>query len=70
VLIGCGLRRGETAGLTIDQVQQREARWVLVDIQGREAAWAKAPDRWTASAAIREGRMFRAIAQRGEIGQA
>ena len=33
-------------------------------------AWTKAAlDRWTASAAIREGRMFRAIVQRGEIGE-
>ena len=28
VLIGCGLRRSEAAGLTIGHVQQRDGRWV------------------------------------------
>src|ERR687889_212824 len=34
VLIGCGLRRSEAAGLTFGHVQQREGRWVLVDLIG------------------------------------
>jgi integrase len=33
-------------------------------------AWAKcALDRWTAAAGIREGRVFRAISQGGEVGE-
>lgn len=35
VLIGCGLRRSEAAGLTFDHVQQRDGRWVLVDLIGK-----------------------------------
>jgi integrase-like protein len=32
VLIGCGLRREETAVLTLEHIQQRDARWVIVDM--------------------------------------
>jgi site-specific recombinase XerD len=35
VLIGCGLRRAEAAGLTFEHVQQRDGRWVLVDLVGK-----------------------------------
>jgi site-specific recombinase XerD len=35
VLIGCGLRRGELCGLTVGQVQMRDARWVIVDLMGK-----------------------------------
>ena len=34
LLVGCGLRRSELAGLTCDRIQQREGRWVIVDLQG------------------------------------
>ena len=34
--VGCGLRRSELAGLACDQIEQREGRWVIVDIEGRE----------------------------------
>ena len=34
-------------------------------------AWAKAAlDRWTAAAAIEEGRLFRALSQKGEVAEA
>jgi site-specific recombinase XerD len=50
VLIGCGLRRAEAAGLRFDHVQQRDGRWVLVDLIGKRnkvrsvpmPSWAKA----------------------------
>lgn len=50
VLIGTGLRRTEAADLTFDHVQQREGRWVIVDIVGKRGkvrtvpmpSWAKA----------------------------
>jgi len=29
LLLGCGLRRTEAAGLTFDRIQQRDGRWVL-----------------------------------------
>jgi site-specific recombinase XerD len=79
VLVGCGLRRSELAALTWDRIGQREGRWVLVDVEGKGnrirsvpmPAWAKAAvDRWTAGAGIESGRLFRAISQKGEVGEA
>jgi integrase len=35
VLIGCGLRRSEAAALTFIHIQQREGRWVIVDLVGK-----------------------------------
>lgn len=35
LLVGCGLRREELANLTWEHFQQREGRWVLVDIVGK-----------------------------------
>jgi integrase len=35
LLIGCGLRRDELANLSFEHLQQREARWVIVDIVGK-----------------------------------
>ena len=34
VLLGCGLRR-ESAPLTAEHLQQREGRWVIVDLVGK-----------------------------------
>jgi site-specific recombinase XerD len=36
VLIGCGLRREEAASLTCAHLQQREGRWVIVDLSGND----------------------------------
>lgn len=56
LLIGCGLRRDELAHITVEQIQQREGRWVLVDIEGKGRrlrsvpmpGWTKARiDGWT-----------------------
>lgn len=35
VLLGCGLRREEAAALTMGHLQQREGRWVIVDLVGK-----------------------------------
>lgn len=68
VLIGCGLRRSEAAALAFDHVQQREGRWVIVDLVGKGnrvrtvpmPSWAKAAvDAWTEAAGISEGCIFR-----------
>ncbi len=76
VLVGCGLRRAEAACLTVEHIQQRESRWVIVDLLGKRArvrsvpmpAWAKAAiDRWTTEAGISEGAIFRAIDQTGRV---
>ena len=37
VLIGCGLRREESAQLALGHIQQREGRWVIVDLIGKGA---------------------------------
>ena len=70
VLIGCGLRRSEAAGLTFEHVQQRDGRWVLVDLVGKRDKvrsvpmpnWAKvAIDEWSKTSSVFEGLIFRAV---------
>jgi site-specific recombinase XerD len=70
VMMGAGLRRSEVAGLTFDHVQQREGRWVIIDLVGKGnrvrsvpiPSWCKAAlDEWTGKADINEGYLFRAI---------
>jgi site-specific recombinase XerD len=70
VLIGCGLRRAEAASLTFDHVQQREGRWVLVDLIGKRDKirsipmpnWSKSViDEWSVAACVWEGLVFRAV---------
>jgi integrase/recombinase XerD len=70
VLIGCGLRRSEAAGLTFGHVQQRDGRWVLVDLIGKRDKirsvpmpnWAKAAiDEWSKASGVAEGLVFRAV---------
>ncbi len=34
-LLGCGLHRSEIAALTLSHVQQRDGRWVIVDLIGK-----------------------------------
>lgn len=70
LLVGCGLRRTELAALTVDHVQQREGRWVLLDLVGKGQrvrtvpmpGWAKAAlDRWSRASGITSGMLFRPI---------
>ncbi|MBL8215158.1 MAG: tyrosine-type recombinase/integrase [Bryobacterales bacterium] len=70
VLIGCGLRREETATLSQDHIQQRDGRWVIVDMQGKGGrlrtvpmpSWCKAAiDMWTTAAHLTGGRVFRPV---------
>jgi len=35
VMLGGGLRRSEVANLTFEHIQQREGRWVIVDLVGK-----------------------------------
>jgi integrase len=35
ILIGCGLRRSEAAGLDVADIQQRDGRWVIPDLLGK-----------------------------------
>ena len=63
VMIGCGLRREEMATLAVDDLQQREGRWVILDLEGKHgrtrtvpmASWVKSiVDQWTDAAAVAE----------------
>lgn len=74
VMLGCGLRRSEVSGLTVEDVQQRDGRWVIVDLVGKGGRvrtvpmpnWTKAAiDAWTGAAGITTGVMFRSI-RRGD----
>jgi integrase/recombinase XerD len=76
VLIGCGLRRSEACSLTIEHIQQREGRWVIVDLMGkgnrvRSVAmqdWTKARiDHWTEAAGIHTGYVFRPVDQMDQV---
>ena len=70
VLIGCGLRRAEAATLTFEHIQQRDGRWVLVDLIGKRDKvrsvpmpnWSKAAiDSWSRASGVGEGPVFRAV---------
>lgn len=78
VLVGCGLRRSEAAGLTFDHLQQRDGRWVIVDLVGKRnklrsvpmPSWAKAAiDAWARAAGINGGRVFRSVSRHGALGK-
>ena len=72
LLFGCGLRRSELVGLTLDEVQVRQGHWAIADLIGKGGhirtvpipQWAKAAlDRWIAAAGVTEGRIFRPVAR-------
>jgi len=70
VLLGCGLRRAEVAGLTVEDLQQREEHWVIADLVGKGGhvrtvpvpTWVKlAVDNRLTAAGVSTGPVFRAI---------
>jgi site-specific recombinase XerD len=76
IMIGSGLRREETASLTLEHIQQREGRWVIVDLIGEGGrmrtvpmpSWAKASiDDWTNIAGFASGRVFRPVNKGGRV---
>jgi site-specific recombinase XerD len=76
VLIGCGLRRSEASELSFEHIQQRDGRWVLVDLHGKGGRvrtvpappWAKqAIDQWAAAAKLVDGRVFRPMNNRQQL---
>lgn len=76
VLLGCGLRRAEASGLCMHHIQQREGRWVIVDLTGKRnktrsvpmPSWAKAAiDAWCDKAGIAEGEIFLSIRRGGHV---
>jgi len=76
VLLGCGLRRTETARLRFHDIQRREGRWVIADLIGKGGhvrtvpipAWVKDRiDEWRLAAKVRKGRVFRAVNKAGRV---
>jgi integrase len=76
LLVGCALRRGEAEKLEFDDIQQRDGRWVIVDLRGKGGrirtvpvpAWVKvAVDRWREAAGLAEGRVLRSMNRRGAL---
>jgi len=73
------LRRAEAATLRFDHIQQRDGRWVLVDIIGKRnevrsvpmPSWTKqAIDEYSDVAELQEGIVFRSIKKGGHfVGQ-
>lgn len=83
LLLGCGLRRNEVAQLSFDDIQQREGRWVIVDLKGKHGrirtvpmpgwakvaidAWRRAIDDGVGKSGLGEGRVARALNKAGNI---
>jgi integrase len=74
LLIGCGLRRDELANLTFEHLQEREGRWVIVDIVGKGRrvrtvpmpGWAKSlVDQWASAAGLADGLVLRRFRKGG-----
>ena len=70
VMVGAGLRRSEVAALRVEHIQQREGRWVILDLVGKGnrvrsvpiPAWSKsAIDAWCQAADIQDGQLFRRV---------
>jgi site-specific recombinase XerD len=76
VLVGCGLRRSEVSALTFLHIQQRDGRWVIVDIYGKGGrvrsvpmpSWCKVSiDEWALAASISDGLVFRSMNNKGVL---
>src|SRR6266446_5694337 len=74
LLLACGLRRHEAVGLRIDDLQQREEHWAIVDLVGKAGHvrtvpipdWVKGQlDEWLRAAGIARGRIFRRVTRNG-----
>ncbi|MCY4429715.1 MAG: tyrosine-type recombinase/integrase [Rhodospirillales bacterium] len=76
-LVGCGLRRGELAGLEFSDVAQREGRWAIVDLVGKHGRVRTVPmpswvfwalEEWAAAAGIDSGPVLRPVSKGGIVG--
>jgi integrase len=78
LLIGCGLRRAEVLNLEVDQIQQREGRWVIPDLVGKGKrrrtvpvpSWVKVRiEEWVLAAEIdlSGGKLFRPVTKGGKL---
>ncbi len=76
VLLGCGLRRSELVHLKVEDVQQREDHWAIVDLVGKSGHirtvpvpdWVKKRmDGWTWESETRSRSLFRSINKSGIV---
>jgi site-specific recombinase XerD len=76
VLLACGLRRHELAGLTVSHLQQREGHWAIVDLRGKAGHVRTVPvpdwvqgllDDWMKTAGIASGSLFRRVSSAGKV---
>jgi integrase len=76
LLVGCALRRRELASLTIEDIQLREGRWVIIDLCGKGGRirtvavpiWVKQGiEVWMAAANIEKGRLLRPLSKSSKI---
>jgi integrase len=76
LLVGCALRRAELAALCLENIQQREGRWVIADLTGKGGRirtvaipiWVKQLiDAWTAAAGHSAGRLLRPVNKSGRV---
>jgi integrase len=77
LLVGCGLRRAEILSLEVDQIQQREGRWVIPDLVGKGNRRRTVPvsvavnvriEEWVLAGDIYKGKLFRPVTKRGKAG--
>jgi len=76
LLLACGLRRHELAGLMVSHLQQREGHWAIVDLCGKAGHVRTIPvpdwvyallDDWTRAARINAGSLFRRVSSAGRV---
>ncbi|HPF49849.1 MAG TPA: tyrosine-type recombinase/integrase [Caldisericia bacterium] len=69
-LVGCGMRRSEVVSLKVSQIQQREGRWVVLDVIGKGNRVRTVPvptwvyvalTDWMNSSSISDGYVFRSM---------
>jgi integrase len=78
LLVGCALRRRELASLSIEDIQMRENRWVIIDLLGKGGrvrtvaipVWVKKGiDAWQAAASVDKGPLLRSVNKVGKVGE-
>ena len=76
LLLACGLRRHELAGLTVGRLQQREGHWAIVDRRGKAGDVRTIPvpdwvygllEEWTKAAGMNSGSLFRRVSSAGRV---
>lgn len=76
ILLGCGLRRAELTTLRVEDIQQREEHWVIIDLVGKGGHirtvpvpdWVKVGiDVWMAASGTASGILLRSINRAGRV---